>query len=211
MRHIRKDRKPVAFIQWKTQGDANWNPGWKDFDGRPIKQVVKQALLDEQGYLCCYCEVRTDQGTGHIEHLAPRHTHPDLQLAYENLLYCCGETPKGQPTTCGHARRPDDPVPVSPLQPDCESRFLYTELGEMLPRNEEDFDARETVRILKLNEKLLRDVRAEVYQEVIQANEEYSPDEFRRWMDIELQRDANNMLQPYWGTKRYVMETMLKP
>lgn len=210
MRHIRKDREPVAFTQWKTQGEDEWNPGWEDFDGRPIKQVVKQALLDEQGYLCCYCEKRADEDTGHIEHLAPRHTHPDLQLAYENLLYCCAETPKGQPVTCGHARKPDDPVPVSPVQPECESRFLYTELGEMLPRNEDDFDARETVRILRLNEVLLRHSRAVVYQEIVDANDKLSPAEFRRWMDLELQRDANNMLTPYWGTKRYVMETLLK-
>ncbi len=78
------------------------------------------------------------------------------------------------------------------------------------PRNEHDFDARETVRILKLNEKLLRDARARVYQEVVRARDELSPDEFRRWMGIELQRDPNNMLHPFWGTKRYLAETTLE-
>ena len=210
MRYIEKGCEPPAFTGWKTQGDANWAPVWRDFDGQPIKQVVKRALLADQGYLCCYCEIRTDEGSGHIEHVEPRSKRHDLELVYENLLYCCAETPKGRPTTCGHARKRDDPVPVSPLQPDCESRFLYTELGEMLPRKEHDFDARETVRILKLNEKLLRDARAGVYQEVVRARDELSPDEFRRWMGIELQRDANKMLNPFWGTKRYLAERILE-
>lgn len=220
MRYIQKGNEPAAFTEWKTQGDGNWDPGWLDFDGRPIKQVVAQALLDEQGYLCCYCEMRVgvDVGTetkhgeskskGHIEHIDPRHKRPDLALTYENLVYSCGETDRGEPTTCGHARKPDDPVPVSPLQPDCESRFLYTANGRMVPRGEYDEAARETVRILKLNEKLLRDSRAEVYQEVEEASEELSPGEFERWMDVELGRDSSNMLKPFWGTKRYLRETM---
>ncbi len=222
MRHIQKGSEPVAFTKWKTQGDANWNPGWEDFDGRSIKQAVKQALLVEQGYLCCYCEDRVcadrddnqnqnqfdKKRVGHIEHIEARHKHPDLALAYENMVYSCGETDKGKPTTCGHARKPDDPVPVSPLQPDCESRFVYTVAGKMLPRKKDDFDARDTIRILNLNESLLRRFRAVVYQAIADGHRELSPDQFRHWLALELQRDTDNMLNPFWSTKRYVAETL---
>ncbi len=208
MRHIEKAEEPASFTKWKEQGDENWDPGWAEFDGAPIKQTVKQALLQEQGYLCCYCEIRVDEEHGHIEHIHARHSHPDLELIYTNLLYCCPETPRGQPTTCGHARGPNDPVPVSPLNVDCEARFLYTEAGEMLPRDEDDADTRETVRILNLNEPTLRRFRAGVYQEVADAQQDFSTDEFRRWIDIELQRDEDERLKPFWATKRYVAETI---
>jgi len=203
MRHIQKMEEPADFTQWKEQGDENWNPGWADFDGRQIKQTVRRALLQEQCYLCCYCEMRVDERRGHIEHIEPRHSRPDLELTYTNMLYCCPETPRGKPTTCGHARGPNDPVPVSPLNVDCETRFLYTEAGEMLPRNESDADAGETVRILNLNEPTLRRLRAGVYQEVAEAERDLSTEEFRRWMDIELRRDEQERLNPFWATKRY--------
>lgn len=207
MRHIEKTAEPADFTEWKQQGDENWNPGWADFDTRPIKQTVKRALLDEQGFLCCYCEVRVDEDHGHIEHIETRHKRPDLALLYTNMLYCCPDTPRGQPTTCGHARKPDDPVPVSPLDADCESRFVYTGTGDMLPRDESDADAGETVRILNLNEPTLRRLRAGVYQEVADAQRDSSAEEFRRWMEIELQRDQWGRFSPFWATKRYVAET----
>jgi len=207
MRHIQKEEEPPDFTLWKEQGDENWNPGWGDFDARPIKQTVRRALLQEQGYLCCYCEIRVDENRGHIEHIQARHSRPDLDLIYKNMLYCCPETPRGMPTTCGHARRPDDPVPVSPLNVDCEARFLYTAEGKMLPRNESDADAEETVRILNLNEPTLRRHRAAVCQEVAEAERDLSTDEFRRWVHMELQRDEHGRLNPFWATKRYLAET----
>ena len=208
MRHIEKTAEPPSLTQWKHQGDENWNPGWGDFDTRPIEQIVKQLLLQEQGFLCCYCEIRVDQNRGHIEHIQPRHSHPELALEYGDMLYCCPETPRGRPTTCGHARKPNDPVPVSPLDADCESRFRYAETGEMLARDENDQAAKSTIRILNLNEATLRRSRAEVYQEVADARREVSAEEFRRWLDLELQRDSEGRLNPFWATKRYVSETV---
>ena len=208
MRHIQKATEPPSFAHWKRHGDEGWDPGWGDFDGKPIKQAVKQALLAEQGHLCCYCETRVDEVNGHIEHIEARHRRPELALSYGNMLYCCPETPKGRPTTCGHARKPDDPVPVSPLEADCESRFRYTATGDMFPRDENDRAAADTVRILNLNEPTLRRRRAEVYREVVDSQGAVSAAEFRRWIEVELQRDEKGWLTPFWATKRYVANTV---
>ena len=207
MRYIEK-AGPDEFTEWKDQGDANWDPGWDDFDGKPIKQVVKRALLNEQGYLCCYCEDRVDEEHGHIEHLKPREHYKESALNYENLLYSCREMPKGVPSTCGHARKHNEPVPVSPLNPDCESRFIYNEIGEIQPRDKNDHEAAETIRILNLNAFSLRDARAEIYEEVASKCAVCSVETFGEWISDELSRDEHNRLTPFWGTKKYVANRM---
>jgi hypothetical protein len=78
----------------------------------------------------------------------------------------------------------------------------------MLARDENDHAAEKTVQILNLNEPTLRRARAGVYQEVADARREVSAEEFRRWLDLELQRDAEGRLNPFWATKRYVAKTV---
>jgi uncharacterized protein (TIGR02646 family) len=208
MRHIEKAAEPVEFTQWKVGEEESWNPGWEDFDTRPIKQAVKEALLVEQGYLCCYCEKRIDEREGeekgHIEHLKPRHAHPELDLAYGNLMFSCSGD-NGRPPTCGHAKGGQF-LPVSPLNHDCESRFLYTRMGEMRPYDEDDMAASNTIRILNLNSSRLCRERARVYKVIEEGRQGLSAEEFSEWIEIELSRDEHNRLTPFWTTKRYVAE-----
>lgn len=78
----------------------------------------------------------------------------------------------------------------------------------MFARDGNDRATEETVRILNLNEPTLQRGRAEVYQEVADARREVSAEEFRRWLHLELQRDTEGRLNPFWATKRYVAETV---
>lgn len=47
MRYITKGREPSSLTQYKKQSGAY-------FDG-VNKEDIRQALLEEQGYLCAYC------------------------------------------------------------------------------------------------------------------------------------------------------------
>jgi hypothetical protein len=47
MKHIVKNPEPTEFIEWKEEWRCNGiEPGWGEFDGKPIKQTVKAALLE---------------------------------------------------------------------------------------------------------------------------------------------------------------------
>lgn len=54
------------------------------------KEIIKDSLLKEQGYLCAYCMKRLDN-TNYvkIEHIAPQSVYPEKSLSYRNMLAVC--------------------------------------------------------------------------------------------------------------------------
>lgn len=135
MRPIVKGAEPTDFTQWKKGESPDWNPGWDDFDGKPIKSTVKVALLKEQGDVCCYCEQRIGKADSHIEHLESRHHFPQRSLDYANLLACCTKEEPRVPRHCG-SRKADRGLKVHPLLPDCREYFVFTGSGDVRPTEE---------------------------------------------------------------------------
>ena len=201
MKHIVKNAEPTTFVEWKEEWRSNGiEPGWAEFDGKPMKQTVKAALIEEQGNLCCFCECRTEMHSGHIAHLLDRQNHPDLVLEYGNLLYSCPENPSGIPQTCGQSQG-NDILPISPLNDDCETHFAYSQNGNILGKND---GANETIRILNLNgSKQLCESRRRVYEEAHGNKELLSPAEFDLWISAELKRQPDGMFRPFWTTIKY--------
>jgi uncharacterized protein (TIGR02646 family) len=208
MKRIIKNNEPKEFIDWKS----NWEtpPDWEAFDGKPIKQLVKKSLLEEQGSICCFCENRVTINHGHIAHLRDQKKYPELVLEYENLFYSCPENPKKEPQTCGHAQK-NKILPISPLDEDCENLFIYDrETGNILPKkNSNKFtEAAETIRILNLNgSDILRKKRLAVYQETKTNMAELTNDEFEIWLNSILNRDSENKFTPFWTTIKYAAKT----
>jgi len=210
MKYIVKNPEPTAFIDWKEDWDS-MKPGWSEFkqgtkqtDGTSINHKVKAALLEEQGGLCCFCESRVGMESGHIAHLHARSKCPDLELVYTNLLYSCPENPKNKPQTCGQAQGDKTPL-VSPLDADCEWRFLYTETGGIVPRDENDKEAIDTIVSLNLNDKkaVFRKDRAKVFHDVTKYQQRLSPDEFALWIKTELERQPDGTFKEFWTTRKY--------
>jgi len=147
MRPINKGSEPADFTQWKKGESPDWNPGWDDLDGTAIKSTVKESLLREQGYVCCYCEQQVKKADSHIEHLESRHDFPQRSLDYTNLLACCTRAKH-----CG-SRKGHRSLRVHPLLTDCREYFIFTGSGDVRPtdvpaRNEM---AREAISILGLD------------------------------------------------------------
>ena len=69
MRYIKKQETPPAFTDWKAQENEDWQPYWNskttNFQN-PEKRIVHESLLQEQGYICCYCQRRIDLNNSHI-------------------------------------------------------------------------------------------------------------------------------------------------
>ncbi|MBN8706501.1 MAG: hypothetical protein J0L62_11555 [Bacteroidetes bacterium] len=86
MIQIKKRLEPVEWTAKKA------TPGFTEYEA--ITEL-REALLEEQGYICAYCmrripakDVKVD-ATSKIEHIKSQESRPDLQLSYANMAICC--------------------------------------------------------------------------------------------------------------------------
>lgn len=229
MKFIRKTSEPSSLAAWKLQNpDMNWD----DFKSRQTCHELRDTLLEEQGYICCYCEREIRKDNGHFEHLLPRSYQENgvkigrqKELDYENLVFSCTKynrptNEEDEITTCGHEKENwyDADLFVSPLHEDCESQFRYQNDGTIAPVNGSE-KAQETIDRLKLNGEPLNDElvsklvlkRKAVMEEVWKtwSECEENPDVLLRIAESELNRDANGKFRPFWTTMRQVFEEIL--
>ncbi len=167
MKYIKKGEEPESFTAWKALAKTTPNWGYKYLQN-PEKRELHDALLREQGYICCYCGMRITRESSHIEHLEPQSIpDPDLSLEYTNLLASCQrEREPKKPIHCGIAKDDwyDETLMVSPLQPNCADFFIYTDDGQILETNTSDkkVAAATTIDRLCLNIPKLKAMREEV-------------------------------------------------
>ncbi|MDF5728863.1 MAG: TIGR02646 family protein [Rhizonema sp. PD38] len=87
MKHIKKSQEPSSLTQWKQKLGSR-TPDWKSFS-QPVKNEVYQSLLQEQGYICCYCSRPISRQNCHIEHFKPKSVYRNLTFDYTNLIASC--------------------------------------------------------------------------------------------------------------------------
>ncbi|MEM8717773.1 MAG: retron system putative HNH endonuclease [Cyanobacteria bacterium P01_G01_bin.39] len=165
MKYIQKSQPPQDFIDWKNSANKDWQPSWGNFQ-KPEKTLVHKSLLQEQGFICCYCGRRIILADSHIEHFRPRNKYPDLQLDYGNLIASCEidtDEPPPIPVHCGHRKGAwhEENLTVSPLESNCANFFRYTEDGQIIANKEIDKKeaAKTTIEKLDLNIHKLRKMR----------------------------------------------------
>ena len=181
MKRVNKGTEPHAFTDWKAKANDEWQPSYGALQN-PEKRALHEALLAEQIGVCCYCGRAISLTDSHVEHFRPQEAHEDLALEYTNLhASCIRETEPGAPLHCGHAKGSDfdDGKFISPLDADCEQRFIYSaQDGAIYPNNKDDDGAAYMAELLRLDVKFLRERRAEalkrafVYQFVSSASAE---------------------------------------
>jgi uncharacterized protein (TIGR02646 family) len=228
MKYIPKGHEPATFSDWKAQANENWKPTWNTLRGSE-KSGVHQALLQEQGYICCYCGMRIDLNTSHIEHFKPRKHFPELALDYKNFLSSCpGE---GQDNAEGILRNPDPnqletpilgehcghqkaswynpDLTVSPQTPNCADYFRYTGLGEILPTDDLALHsaAQETIRQLRLNHPKLEASRRSALQGIVAilSDSSISSVELQKLADAYEQTDSEGKYVRFCGAVSYLL------
>ena len=164
MKRIEKRPEPEAFEEWKSKEAV---AGLLHWDAMPstARSALKRSLLEEQGYICCYCEQRVFENDSHIEHFRPRSKseYADIEFDYSNLHASCQQQlQKGEPIHCGHLKDGwfEEGKLVCPLGADCEQRFMFTGNGEIFPRHEDDAAALTTIKRLGLDIPKIRDLRS---------------------------------------------------
>lgn len=166
MKFIKKNTVPPELIAYRSTSGANYKDLIKNHPD--IADIVRLSLADEQGYICCYCGRQID-GITHtrIEHIFPK-SLPDFQpmeLDYENnLLAACDggkQDRKADPTKTPNdlfcdVFKDDKIIPMHPLNPVCENKFLYDINGDIIGVGS---DAEVTIDLLNLNSVILKNKR----------------------------------------------------
>jgi len=204
MKHIVKDQNTPDFDKWKASANDDWQPTYEDLSGT-IKEEVKNSLIKEQGYICCYCERRLTDDGSHIEHFNPQSNNAVNPLDYANMLCSCqNQLEQGEPRHCGHLKGDwfDNQLLVSPLDPDCEGHFTYTADGKIQPAEKSDDAARMTIEILGLNINKLNALRKKAIEPFLDEN--LNEQEFSQFVSGYLRKNTGGMFGEFWTTIYYI-------
>lgn len=204
MKYIVKQNEPKALTDWKALVNSDWQPVYDELSGA-TKQAVKNALMAEQGGICCYCERRLTDEDSHIEHFRPQSDQEVDPLDFGNLLCSCQkQLKKGEPRHCGNLKEDwyDPELLVSPLDPGCENRFGYTGDGAIKAASEHDQAAQKTIKQLGLGIPKLNALRAKAIEPFL--DDELSLEEIKMFVAGYLTKDSTGMFGEFWTTICYL-------
>jgi len=200
MKYIVKGAEPKRLTNWKELRNDNWEPTYQNLD-TGVKIATKNELMKEQGYICCYCERRLTDEDSHIEHFRPQSDVLVDALDYSNLLSSCQkQLKKKEPRHCGNYKDEwfDEELLISPLDPACETRFVYTADGEIYP-SLDDAAAIQTINHLNLDLPKLISLRAAAIAPFL--DEELSFEEVNDFVTGYLKQKDGNFAE-FWTTIR---------
>ncbi len=211
MKYIQKSKEPRSLTEWNKRL-GNKTPNWKSFT-QSVKNDVYQSLLQEQGYICCYCSRPISRKACHIEHFKPKSVYKNLTFEYTNLIASCqGEDEKKPrvPVHCGHTKRAwyDEELMVSPLNPSCEDFFKYSGFGEILPTDDLDQQAaaKTTIAKLALDISKLRKLRRAAIDAALQAIQGLSDAEIQQLTQGFLELDGEGRYTPFCEVIAYILK-----
>lgn len=212
MRCIQKKAEPHTFKVWKQKFVKihGRQPKYDDLKGTDMYLLLKEALLKEQGYVCCYCEKRigiepyyTDCD---IEHFMPRHPErkvltalecqicENAQMEYHNLMASCKGEWQDSLDHCNHKKDNwfNFRTCVSPTDKKIEQIFGYSTGGKMFPIDGNEY-GRDMQEHLNLNSDILKQQRRAAYitvleqefdEEELLQDEDYINDTIREYREM---------------------------
>jgi hypothetical protein len=191
----------LNFIQ--SERKASVIPIYENFRN---KNELRQSLLKEQGYICCFCMRRIEDSneTTKIAHRFPQNPVSDedkqkvkkenLDLDYNNMLAAC-DGGKGQSPYLQHCdtKQGNTILKINPADSikDCEKLIEYKSSGEIYSNNSDiDYDLRG---ILNLNLDAIKQARKEAYRVIIEKLESKYPN--RSWSKRSIENEIKNYSQ----------------
>ena len=195
MKQIKKGMQPASLIRHCSQPSAS-------YENYSEKAELRQALLEEQGYICCYCmgRISSDEKSRKmkIEHWASQSKYPSKQLDYGNLLGAClgneGARPKKQ--HCD-TRKGDHDIQINPADKtkSCEQLIRYRSSGELYSDNPDvDQDINET---LNLNIAALTRARSDALLTVVEKLNQAFPR--KTWPSAAIRRELDQIESLHCG------------
>lgn len=217
MKQIEKGKEPKFLTRHRASGGTY--KGWDN-------SKLRQQLLEEQGYICCYCMKRIPQKLKQeevekhfpcckIEHVFSQaeDKHPELQLKYQNMLLACNGN-HGQPKqvqTCDTFKGDEDFHFNPALTRNIEELIKYNGLGEIYS-DDEQLNA-ELIDVLNLNTHDLKRIRADRYKffnDMIakEGKSRQGKDIQRRFYEAEKQKLITKSIPKYDGNGKIIENGM---
>ena len=153
MRYINnRNKEPKELVEYRKTSGVVY-----DDLGKERKDVIRDCLIDEQGYICAYCMGRISNDTCTIEHYISqtRHEtspfseeeHKRQSLLYSNMSGVCINDSE-------HCDKKRGNVPLKILDPHnplCEEFVTYSFSGRILPAGREEDKVKEDIQTLGLD------------------------------------------------------------
>ena len=204
MRQIIKTSPPTEFVEYcKTPGVSYEGLGGE------YKKALRKRLLEDQGYICCYCgkRIKDDKHTK-IEHIKCQKNYPDLSLDFNNMLVSCdgGEKDREDGVVPRHkvhcdAKKGNEEIPISPLDHNIKKYLFYFDDGTIKGKGE---IGKELIRILGLDNVFLNTQR----KNAIGSYEIKFPDDIEKELKKLRDKDKNGCLEEFcFVLEQYIMET----
>lgn len=164
MKKITKNSEPISLTEYKNKGGS--------FEDLP-KDDLRSSLLEEQGFICCYCMRRIPEAkkspSCKIEHFKCKSNYKELELIYSNILISCsgGEGYPKNLQTCD-TYKGDTELSINPSSNshNIEELIKYTSYGQIY--SDDTNLNNELNEVLNLNNQSLLKQRQEIYLQIQQ-------------------------------------------
>ena len=191
-----KTRHPTKIYKDLGANDASLG----EDDPMVIRQIIGQACLVEQFYLCAYCckeigIILYDCGN---EHILPQSIYPEKSLDFNNIVASCKAK-----DNCDAAKKNQE-IAINPLSARCETEFNFNISGTVTGLTD---DAKQTIDVLRLGDSLqqnqkLVDMRKQaianfLFTQSTNIDDLIEDDELLTLLIDNLQQVSDGKLQPF--------------
>jgi uncharacterized protein (TIGR02646 family) len=215
MKRIIKSNPPIELKQWfhaqPTDKNEKLNCRYHNLPS-DIRSIVKQSLLEDQGYLCCYTGIRISEARSHIEHLKPQSIYFENyeDVDYNNLLAAHPGPNLGQ---CAYGAHPKadwyhEEHFISPLSPQCETAFKFSSNGEIQP-TPDNTAAQTTIDRLNLTDPSLTEMRKQAIEAFL-FESEISLKKAENLLEKIYDRNQKGQLRPFCIVLKQACEDYIK-
>ena len=178
------------------------------------KGNLRKQLLEEQGYVCCYCMSPISCKNSKIEHYKPQTKYRSLQIDYQNLFVSCqgGEGLRKKEQFCDTYKGEDELLHIHLLQ-NIESSVKYQNEKRCcisIVSDNREID-RELNGVLNLNANILKENRYQEYNRVKRKLEQhkFSAKSIKETIKYYSQKH-NGKFEPYAQMIIYLLTKKLK-
>ncbi|SCC68923.1 retron system putative HNH endonuclease [Bacillus wiedmannii] len=205
MKYIVKESAPESLVFHKKQLQAT-------YDSYREKDDVRTSLLQEQGFICCYCMSRIEKGNMKIEHWLPQSKHPDRTLDYKIMLgVCLGFQKRPYHQQCCDSHRQNEELIINPTNQVMVDTIKYSGGGEISSENADiDNDLNKT---LNLNTEILKGNRKATLQAVIKSigkrHDAWNVADIKRAIKFYSKKDKDGAYVPYCQVALYFLQKRL--
>lgn len=172
---------------------------------------LRETLLNDQGYICCYCQRRIPEEKlpkSKIEHFKCQDKNKELQLKFYNLFIACnGQI--GSVETCDTAKHNDDLYGINLLDVNLSDKIKYTKNGVIysdIPNINKDLE------LLNLNDQNLKLARESICKAIKSIKEKISRKPGNNILKIQYyindwkRSDNNGKFKEYKGAGIYFLK-----